>query len=64
MANKENELTCAGDVQGVHYNDNCGFPVNSAEAAKMAGTGSKYSDFFAEVCCWIYLCNLMPIIVI
>ncbi|XP_012682100.1 KATNB1-like protein 1 [Clupea harengus] len=49
MANKENELTCAGDVQAIHYNDNCGFPVNSAEASKMAGAGTKYSDFFTEV---------------
>lgn len=42
MANKENELTCSDDVRG------CGFPVNSAEASKMAGASSKYSDF-AEV---------------
>ncbi|XP_025999294.1 KATNB1-like protein 1 [Astatotilapia calliptera] len=39
MANKENELTCSDDVRG------CGFPVNSAEASKMAGASSKYSDF-------------------
>ncbi|XP_069564666.1 KATNB1-like protein 1 isoform X2 [Brachyistius frenatus] len=45
MANKENELTCSDDVRGIHYNDNCGLPVNSAEASKMAGAGSKYSDF-------------------
>ncbi|KAI4872390.1 hypothetical protein NFI96_029861, partial [Prochilodus magdalenae] len=49
MANKENELTCAEDVQGIHYNDNCGFPVNSTEASKMAGAGSKYSDYFTEL---------------
>ncbi|KAL2082749.1 hypothetical protein ACEWY4_022567 [Coilia grayii] len=49
MANKENELTCAGDVQTAHHYDNCGFPVNSAEASKMAGAGSKYSDFFTEI---------------
>lgn len=40
MANKENELTCSDDVRG-----NCGLPVNSAEASKMAGASSKYSDF-------------------
>lgn len=45
MANKENELTCSDDVRGMHYNDNCGLPVNSAEASKMAGASSKYSDF-------------------
>lgn len=44
MANKENELTCSDDVRGVHYNDNCGLPLNSAEASKMAGASSKYSD--------------------
>ncbi|XP_041951893.1 KATNB1-like protein 1 [Alosa sapidissima] len=49
MANKENELTCAGDVQGITYNDNCRFPVNSAEASKMATAGSMYSDFFTEI---------------
>lgn len=50
MANKENELTCTEDLQGsIHYNDNCGFPVNSAEASKMTGPGSKYSDFFTEL---------------
>lgn len=45
MANKENELTCSDDVRGMHYNDNCGLPVNSAEASKMAGASSKYGDF-------------------
>lgn len=40
MANKENELTCSDDVRG-----NCGLPVNTAEASKMAGASSKYSDF-------------------
>ncbi|XP_028253050.1 KATNB1-like protein 1 [Parambassis ranga] len=40
MANKENELTCSDDVRGNY----CGFPVNSAEASKMAGASSKYSD--------------------
>lgn len=45
MANKENELTCSDDVRGMYYNDNCGLPVNSAEASKMAGASSKYSDF-------------------
>uniref|UniRef100_UPI003AB076A1 KATNB1-like protein 1 n=1 Tax=Centroberyx gerrardi TaxID=166262 RepID=UPI003AB076A1 len=45
MANKENELTCSEDMRGVHYNDNCGLPVNSAETSKMAGGSSKYSDF-------------------
>ncbi|XP_063078866.1 KATNB1-like protein 1 [Engraulis encrasicolus] len=50
MANKENELTCAsGDVQAARHYDNCGFPVNSVEASKMAGPGSKYSDFFTEI---------------
>ncbi|XP_066533226.1 KATNB1-like protein 1 isoform X2 [Hoplias malabaricus] len=49
MANKENELTCTEDVQGIHYSDNCGFPVNSTEASKMAGAGSKYSDYFTEL---------------
>lgn len=34
MANKENELTCSDDVRG-----------NAAEAFKMAGASSKYSDF-------------------
>ncbi|XP_029281833.1 KATNB1-like protein 1 [Cottoperca gobio] len=41
MANKENELTCSDDVRGQHFNDN---PLNSAEASKMAGASSKYSD--------------------
>lgn len=50
MANKENELTCSDDVRGMHCNDNCGLPVNSAEASKMAGASSKYSDF-TEVSC-------------
>ncbi|XP_054617630.1 KATNB1-like protein 1 [Dunckerocampus dactyliophorus] len=44
MANKENEVTCA-DVRGNHYKDNCGPPVSTAEASKMAGASSKYSDF-------------------
>uniref|UniRef100_A0A3Q0RPQ1 Katanin p80 subunit B-like 1 n=1 Tax=Amphilophus citrinellus TaxID=61819 RepID=A0A3Q0RPQ1_AMPCI len=43
MANKENELTCSDDVRG------CGFPVNSAEASKMAGASSKYSDFTEQL---------------
>ncbi|XP_074471744.1 KATNB1-like protein 1 isoform X2 [Sebastes fasciatus] len=45
MANKENELTCSDDVRGMHYKDKCGLPVNSAEASKMAGASSKYSEF-------------------
>ncbi|KAL7387822.1 hypothetical protein ABVT39_002051 [Epinephelus coioides] len=45
MANKENELTCSDDVRGMYHNDNCGLPVNSAEASKMAGASSKYGDF-------------------
>lgn len=49
MANKENELTCGEDVQGVHYKDKCAFPVNSTDTTKMAGAGSKYSDYFTEV---------------
>ncbi|XP_058235700.1 KATNB1-like protein 1 isoform X2 [Hemibagrus wyckioides] len=49
MANKENELTCGEDVQGVHYKDKCAFPVNSTDATKMAGAGSKYSDYFTEL---------------
>lgn len=49
MANKENELTCAEDPQGIHCKDKCAFPVNSTDAAKMAGAGSKYSDYFTEV---------------
>ncbi|XP_037541526.1 KATNB1-like protein 1 [Nematolebias whitei] len=44
MANKENELTCSDDVRGIRY-DKYGLPVNSAEASKMAGASSKYSDF-------------------
>lgn len=40
MANKENELTCSEEVRG-----NCGLPVHSAEASKMAEANSKYSDF-------------------
>ncbi|XP_026146773.1 KATNB1-like protein 1 isoform X2 [Carassius auratus] len=49
MANKENELTCADDVQAILYSDNCGFPVNSTDSSKMAGAGSKYSDYFTEL---------------
>ncbi|XP_026854773.1 KATNB1-like protein 1 isoform X2 [Electrophorus electricus] len=49
MANKENELTCAADTQGIHGKDNCGFPVNSTEASKMSAAGSKYSDYFTEL---------------
>ncbi|KAG9282950.1 KATNB1-like protein 1 [Astyanax mexicanus] len=49
MANKENELTCAEDIDGIHYKENCGFPVNLTEASKMAGAGSKYSDCFTEL---------------
>ncbi|XP_045066060.1 KATNB1-like protein 1 isoform X2 [Coregonus clupeaformis] len=51
MANKENELTCPEEVQAIHYNDNCVFPVNSASEAgsKMAGSGNKYSDYFTEL---------------
>ncbi|KTF91201.1 hypothetical protein cypCar_00000220 [Cyprinus carpio] len=49
MANKENELTCADDVQAILYSDNCGFPVNSTDSSKMAGVGSKYSDYFTEL---------------
>ncbi|XP_062324366.1 KATNB1-like protein 1 [Osmerus eperlanus] len=49
MANKENELI-SEDIEGdVHYNDNCGFPVNSAEASKMTEPGSKCGDYFAEL---------------
>ncbi|XP_028996900.1 KATNB1-like protein 1 [Betta splendens] len=44
MANKENELTCPDDVRGAHCNDKRGLPLNSAEASKMAGASSKYSD--------------------
>ncbi|KAF3703105.1 KATNB1-like protein 1 Katanin p80 subunit B-like 1 [Channa argus] len=44
MANKENELACSDDVRSNLYNDNCGLPLNSAEASKMAGASSKYSD--------------------
>lgn len=44
MANKENELTCSDDVRGMLFNDNCGLPVNSAEASKMAEASSKYSN--------------------
>ncbi|KAI9543860.1 hypothetical protein NQZ68_004908 [Dissostichus eleginoides] len=44
MANKENELTCSDDVGVMLFNDICGLPVNSAEASKMAGASSKYSD--------------------
>lgn len=49
MANKENELTCPDDVQAILYSDNCGFSVNSTDSSKMAGAGSKYSDYFTEV---------------
>ncbi|XP_056150692.1 KATNB1-like protein 1 [Lampris incognitus] len=49
MANKENELTCSEDLRSVYYNDNCGLPVNSVEASKMTGVGSKYSDHFTEL---------------
>ncbi|TSK57996.1 KATNB1-like protein 1 [Bagarius yarrelli] len=49
MANKENELTCAEDVQGFRYKDKCAFPVNSTDALKMAGAGSKYTDYFTEL---------------
>ncbi|CAB1342596.1 unnamed protein product, partial [Coregonus sp. 'balchen'] len=51
MANKENELTCSEEVQAIHYNDCCVFPVNSAAEAgsKMAGPGNKYSDYFTEL---------------
>lgn len=49
MANKENELTCADDVQAILYSDNCGFPVSSTDTSKMTGAGSKYSDYFTEV---------------
>ncbi|XP_056284486.1 KATNB1-like protein 1 isoform X2 [Pseudoliparis swirei] len=45
MANKENELKCRDDVRGMHYNDLCGIPINSAEASKMAEASSKYKDF-------------------
>ncbi|XP_026175183.1 KATNB1-like protein 1 isoform X2 [Mastacembelus armatus] len=45
MANKENEVTCSDGVRGIHCNDNCGLPMNSAEASKMAGASSKYIDF-------------------
>lgn len=56
MANKENELKCS-DVWGNHYKD-CGLPVNSAEASKMAGASSKYSEF-AEVSdgAAVYMCR-------
>lgn len=40
MANKENELTCSDDTRR-----NCGLPVSSGDASKMAGASSKYSDF-------------------
>ncbi|XP_062857496.1 KATNB1-like protein 1 [Trichomycterus rosablanca] len=49
MANKENVLTCGEDVQGVHYKEKCAFPVNTTDASKMAGAGSKYSDYFTEL---------------
>uniref|UniRef100_A0A1A8PRY7 Katanin p80 subunit B-like 1 n=1 Tax=Nothobranchius rachovii TaxID=451742 RepID=A0A1A8PRY7_9TELE len=45
MANKENELSCSDDVRGIRCYDNHGLLVNSAEASKMAGASSKYSDF-------------------
>ncbi|XP_061669114.1 KATNB1-like protein 1 [Syngnathoides biaculeatus] len=44
MANKENEVTCL-DVRGNHSKDNCRPALNAAEASKMAGPKSKYSDF-------------------
>lgn len=40
MANKENELTCSDDTRR-----NCGLPVSSGDASKMAAASSKYSDF-------------------
>ncbi|KAG7466376.1 hypothetical protein MATL_G00163960 [Megalops atlanticus] len=49
MANKENELACTGDRQEILYNEHRGFPLNSAEATKMEGAGSKYSDCFTEL---------------
>ncbi|XP_051952118.1 KATNB1-like protein 1 [Xyrauchen texanus] len=49
MANKENELTCADDVQAILYSDDCGFSVNSIETSKMAAAGSKCSDCFTEL---------------
>lgn len=62
MANKENELTCSDDVRGVRCYDSYRPPVNSAEASKMAGASSKYSDF-AEVgggCCSTLACFPVP----
>nr|XP_015206301.1 PREDICTED: KATNB1-like protein 1 [Lepisosteus oculatus]XP_015206302.1 PREDICTED: KATNB1-like protein 1 [Lepisosteus oculatus] len=50
MANKENELACAGSLHERLYNDDhCGFPLNSAGSTRMEGAGSKYSDYFAEI---------------
>lgn len=49
MANKENEMACAEDQNGMLYGDHRGFPLNSAEATKVDGAGSKYSDCFTEL---------------
>lgn len=61
MANKENELTCSDDVRGMPDNDKCGLPVNSAEASKMEGASSKYSDF-SEVTSQLRQCSVLFII--
>ncbi|XP_061090221.1 KATNB1-like protein 1 [Conger conger] len=49
MANKENELACAEDLKGVLCGGHRGFPLNSAEATKMDGAGSKYIDCSTEL---------------
>ncbi|XP_036405301.1 KATNB1-like protein 1 [Megalops cyprinoides] len=45
MANKENELDCAEDVEDSCYGEPCRIHLNS----KMDAVGSRYSEYFAEL---------------
>jgi hypothetical protein len=51
MANKENELACAGPLSGKLPHDSRTYLVNSSEAgsAQTESSSSKYSGFFSEV---------------
>ncbi|XP_039598002.1 KATNB1-like protein 1 [Polypterus senegalus] len=49
MANKENELSCAGSLHERLHNDRYSLALSSGETTKMDGAVSKYNDYLAEI---------------
>lgn len=52
MANKENELACAGNLPAKLPADGRTFLLNSSDSGRSQAESpsSKYSGFFSEVC--------------